>query len=241
MKNGKTLWLTVGLAMLLGTTAALPGAERKPIAEVGTEPLGPELMRQVKSGSNMSVAFWMPLEYWQTAMLGDKQKDPAIAAKVLKAIESYMILAVVRLDFSPMGVVRFQDRQTVASGLKVTFQNAKGTTQELSPLPEEGDEDVQAMLQMIKPIFASSMGKLGQNFHFFVFPDRDAKGKRLADPYEKGKLTVELGNAAGKAATVMEVECPLNPLFVPRECSTCRKKAHVSWSFCPWCGKELPK
>ena len=54
-------------------------------------------------------------------------------------------------------------------------------------------------------------------------------------------MVVTLAKAPNEIGGVINIECPVDALYIPRQCVPCKKKAHVSWNFCPWCGKRLAK
>ncbi len=120
-------------------------------------------------------------------------------------------------------------------GLQVHAIDASGKARKMSHT-EPADPDMQLLLDMMKPMLAQAMGNLGENFYFFPLPAFDNEDNRVLSPYENGKLRVTLQR--GEETVVLEIELPIDALFVPRICPN-GKPAHVSWVYCPWSGEKL--
>ncbi len=220
--------------------AVLLGAERQDMLKVNSDALTEELQKSAEPTPGMNLVWWVPVEFWKSVLLQDKTIKPEEANKIIKTLEPYTMIAVVRTDIGTFGAFNFHDKATVARNMKVTYIDEKGKK---TPVKQARNvnKDALLMLDIMKPILTNAMGNMGKNFHFFVYADRDARGRRVMDPYKKGKLVVELARTRGETGGVIEFECPLNSLFVPRKCLKCKKEAHISWNYCPWCGKPLPK
>ncbi|MHC4982055.1 MAG: hypothetical protein ACYTF6_02665 [Planctomycetota bacterium] len=233
----KLALLCVVLAVLVAVGIA---AEKLDLAEVDVDALTDELQKSKEPTEGMNLVWWMLAEYWEADSLQDETTTAEERGEMLEVFGPYVVLGVVRADISPFGLCKFHDKRSVAGGLKVRYVDAEGKTQVLKP-PAEEAKDLSMLLNMMKPMFGAAMGEMGKNIHFFVFSNRDKKGNTLVSPYEKGKLAVELEKTPGEAGGIVEFETPLNSLFVPRKCTDCKKEAHISWNYCPWCGKRLPE
>jgi hypothetical protein len=214
--------------------------DKKPAKDVN---LG-ELVREVQlfvgsSERQVNVVWWVPVEYWETAFSQNSESNSFDIQEITKLMNPYFMLAVVQSDISPFGVFNYYSKEKVSQGMSVGIINANGDTSRVLPLPDlEITEDMNLLLENLKPMLRSAMGNLGGNFHFFVFSDRNEDGTRKMDPYKSGKMEVHLESSGGN---VLEgnFETPLNSLFIPRVCPN-GKPAHVSWKYCPWTGEKLP-
>lgn len=230
------------LALVLCAAAAAPSwaAVAKDPAKVDLDALADETQKSTKCEGATNLVWWIPLEYWKATFRQSKDVGAEQAEQMIRSLEPYMIVCVVRARMSDVGTVHPLDEGTVRRNLTVTYVDARGQQRVLTPLAKvEGD--VANIVEIIKPILKNVLGSFGESFRFFIISDRDAAGARLASPYQKGKLVVELKKVAGDEGGTVEIDCPLNSLFVPRQCAKCRKEAHVSWNFCPWCGLALPR
>ncbi|MCE5276807.1 MAG: zinc ribbon domain-containing protein [Planctomycetaceae bacterium] len=231
--------LIVGIIVVAGVSLAL-AAEKKDLKKVDTEALTNETQKSAEPSEGINIVWWVPTEFWAASLGQSKDVSAADADKIITAIEKYLIVAVVRADISPLGGFKFHSQNVVSRNLKAAYKDKEGK-ETLLVLETDLDEDTRVLLDVIKPILKNAMGRMGENFHFFVYRGTDAKGRRIVSPYEKGCLTVEMKKVSNEAGGKVEFNCPLNSLFLPRTCAGCTKQAHISWNFCPWCGKKLPE
>lgn len=165
---------------------------------------------------------WFPKEYWATI---DIPNTPNVS-----------IMVVVQADITLFGSFEFYSRDEVLRGMTVTYTRGSNRLI-LKPLQTAKGTHYDIFLTFIENMMAQAMGEAGKHMYFFVFNNLD-NGKRILDPYEEGRLRIQL---TARDGTTMygEVETPLNALFVPRKCPN-GKVAHVSWKYCPWTGVRLP-
>ncbi len=213
------------------------GADRKPIDEVDPAALNAETQKMKNPGSGMDFVWWIPPEFWQIVLTQDPSVPEAQVQQMIGVLRPYSVLAVVQADISPFGSFKFFDRDRVMAGLSVSIVREGGAISAISHL-EASDPDLRIMLDQMKPVLAAAMGNIGQNFYFFPLPDTDSEGNRVASPYEKGTLRVRLSARDENLPSVLDIELPIDALFVPRICPN-GKPAHVSWKFCPWNGEKL--
>ena len=232
----KTLILSMTLVVLAGA-ALLPGAEPKKMTEVDIDALTTDTQASADPTPGMNLVWWIPVEFWKALLLQDETLAVKDSQELIQAFEPYTLVAAVRADIGTFGTFRYHSDESLAKNMAVSYVNAKGEKRLMHSVSKP-DKKVQLMLQMMKPILTAAMGDLGKNFHFFIYRDRDEKGERIVDPYKKGKLEIKLAPMPGETGGAIEIECPVNSLFVPRKCATCKKEAHVSWNFCPWCGEK---
>jgi hypothetical protein len=228
------------LSLLAAFAIAPAGAiEKLPIKDIPSAALTTDTQIQFDSGdTHIGLVWWIPYEFWQSVFARDEQTPAHLKKDILDTLNGYSILGVVQADISAEGAFSFYSKADISKTLKVAHRNAAGASKGLKALPKI-DQELQLMLASITPILTAAMGNLGQNFHFYIYTDKIPDGGRLLDPYKVGALKFDLATKAGKKLSG-QLDLPLNALFKPRLCPN-GKPAHVSWKFCPWTSKELPK
>jgi len=157
---------------------------------------------------------------------------------VIDALGKYLLVAVVRADISPLGAFRFHQEKKVFDRTRVTFLK---TNKELVPLKlslKADKDEAQLVIESMKPLLKAALGKMGENFYVIVCHNQDKAGRRLVSPYETSKLKISLGAIGKNKGGTVDFDFPLDSLHVPRVCPACGKQAHISWSYCPFCGKK---
>ncbi len=223
--------------VVLSLSLSAVAADRKPYEQINSADLTAETQVMSNASDSIDLIWWIPTEFWQAALSQDPSVSASQVEQIIGVLKPYSVLAVVQADISAFGAFNFYDRERVMNGLDITFIRENGRSVNVSH-KSVSDPDMRLMLDQMRPILSAAMGNLGENFYFFPLPDTDAKGKRIISPYEYGTLRVSLDARKGEAPTVLELEVPLDSLFVPRVCPN-GKAAHVTWRFCPWNGEPL--
>ena len=209
--------------------------ERKPILQVDVNALTTDTQAMGGNANSIDVVWWIPVEFWEANLRQSGEVPESQVDLMLGILQSHTVLGVVQADISPFGAFYFFDKDKVMGGLKVEAIDAEGKVQTISHT-EPADPDMRLMLDQMRPILAQAMGNMGENFYFFPLPAFDDEGERILSPYERGTLRVTLQR--GEENSSMDIEMPIDSLFVPRICPN-GKPAHVSWTYCPWSGKKL--
>ncbi|MCE9590008.1 MAG: zinc ribbon domain-containing protein [Planctomycetes bacterium] len=226
------------LASLIVFTAAASAAERKEIAAVDSNELGRETQRSVATGESLSFVWVVPQEFWSVALSKNGSVPAADRAAMTDALRPYMIVAVVRADVSPNAALLFHDEGAVKESVGVSYVNAAGETVPMQIARDVSPKAAQ-VVGLFKPMLRGTLGRLGESLHVFIYKDTDADGRRIASPYQPGRVRVALAPLGKDAGGVRDVEFPLDALFVPRKCEKCGREQHISWKFCPWDGAPL--
>lgn len=229
----KLIFATCAVLFAFGAHAI----ERKPLAEVDINALAVETQRVTSTNESIDFAWWITPEFWEATFRQNPNVPEAQVEQILGILGDDFVLAVVQADISPFGDFRFFDKKTVMDALKVEVVRADGSVLEVSHT-EPSNPDLRIMLDQLRPILAQAMGNLGENFYFFPLAMSDADGDQILSAHAAGQLRVSLKR--GETTTVFEIETPLDSLFVPRTCPN-GKRAHVSWTYCPWSGEKLTK
>jgi len=223
------------LAIMLLTIPAF-AVDKKPIEEVDTGSLARDAQTNPTGAGDdhISLAWWIPKEYWEVVLARDATTPPEGKKELLKTLSGVSLLAVVQGDVSPVGGFDFYSKEEVDKNLRITFSSESGKKK--LTIKEDIDPGLRDLLEVLKPILAGAMGNMGQNMHFYVLDDRSPRG-RVIDPYAEGIIDVELASRDNRVLDG-KIELPLNSLFIPRKCPN-GKEAHISWKYCPWTGEKL--
>jgi len=231
----KRLLLAAVIVLMAGNAAA---AERRPVQDIDPDALAgdTQVMLPGAGDDHLAMAWWIPLEFWQSILERDMSTSDADKKSILDALSGTSLLAVVQADITAMGAFVFYPKEEVAEKMSISFTGGDGARQSLAPLQKIAP-NLEVVLGTLKPVLGAAMGNLGNNMHFYVLSDRSGASGRLLDPYREGRIGLHLVKRSGERIAT-EIELPVNALFVPRKCPN-GKDAHISWKYCPWSGKRL--
>jgi hypothetical protein len=230
---------TVALGCLLCRgTALLHAADRKPLQQVNVNALTAETQKSIGERNSVSMVWIIPAEFWQVSLAQDKNLVEFQRRAVLNALEKYAFIGVVRAEVSPLGVFEFHDQDKVFRKLTAALVKGKAAPVPLKVFLKADDQDAQLVIDSMKPVLKNALGKMGEHFHLFVVKNRDDGGRPLISGYETSKVRVSLGAIGEDKGGTVEIAFPLDSLHVPRICADCGRPAHISWSYCPFCGKK---
>jgi hypothetical protein len=226
-------WLFTLTLLLLALPAV--AVDKKPIEEVDTGSMARDAQTNPTGAGedHISLAWWIPKEYWEAVMSRDNVTPAESKKELLKILSSVSLLAVVQGDVSE-GTFDFYSKEEVDKNLRITFSGESGKKKLM--IKDDIEPGLRDLLEVLKPILAGAMGNMGQNMHFYVIDDRSPRG-RVVDPYAEGIIEVELASRDNQVLDG-KIELPINSLFVPRKCPN-GKEAHISWKYCPWTGEKL--
>lgn len=232
----KKLFIAVMMSTMVSTGAV--AVERKPIEQIDTNAFTSDTQVTASgAGENhIALAWWMPIEFWESIFAKDKNASEAAEKSVLDAMSGVSLIAVVEADVSALGAFDYYAKEEIEEGMKLSYFDSDGQKHSLSPV-EKIDPDLEVVLGTLKPVLTAAMGNLGNNMHFYVLNDRAESSSRLLDPYEKGRIDIKI-STRDDVPMYANIEMPINALFVPRKCPN-GKDAHVSWQYCPWSGTKL--
>lgn len=197
------------------------------------EELTRECQQQVTGKDRVGFIWWIPFEFWEASARqgGGSVED---ARKQFKSLQEYVTVSVVVAKMGGLGSMEFIPRDTVRANL--TVRDALG--KEWKPL-DNISEEARMLTQVLKPMFASSMGKMGENIELYFFPARNAAGGLIADPLSRKTFSVVLRNVYGPEELNFTWQLPLNALAPPAYCPTGKERVQANWKFCPWHGTRL--
>ena len=219
----RMLWSSMVVAvLLLGTFVHA--------ADIDLVALTQETQRMSQKPDEMTMVWWVPEEFWTASLAQTPGMTSTQVEEFLKVIRPYTMVAVVNGRIGAFGGVTYKTEDWVRANTRLV--DAKGTG--YAPKTEdEVDADTKNMLQMIKPVMVNVLGPMGQNLHFLLFPAKTSTGARIAAATDKGEFKVKLGTKEFKW------RLPLDALLPVKVCGACKQECKGSWSYCPWCGKNL--
>jgi len=233
MKSTAIILLT---AILTFSAGAL---QRKSPDKIDLDQLTAEtLLDASHSKDHIAFVWYIPSEYWDAVISQNREMGKREKARAGKTMKTLTVIAVVQGDVPHTGPVRYYEKIFLQDSLRFIRIDALGRKYEYIPYKTSSGE-VKKLLESIVPALRSSVGPLAENLQFFVFNDQAADGSRILDPYRPGALEIELKRKDGQKLEA-KLEFPLNALFVPRRCPN-GKPADVTWKYCPWTGKKLPR
>ena len=189
-----------------------------------------ETQKLTTDADTVVVAWWIPNQYWEESLKNNPQVTDAQKEDFRKTLQDYTVVCVVDVKKGGLAVFNF----TPAEDIIKTAKLADPDGETLTPL---ADSDLtpaaQNFLGMMKPVFANTLGKLGQNCALVVFPSKDSNGKMVADPLGEGRLSfVENGHS-------FSWRLPLASLLPEKICPQCQEHLPGSYHFCPYDGAKL--
>lgn len=237
-RKDKMKKLLVAAMILFSIGGHSLAAEKTPLSEIDTKAFARDTQVTFQGSGNkhVALAWWIPHEFWESISSRDMTTSEFNKKAMLDVMSGVSLLAVVQADVTSLGAFQFYSKEEIEKNMLVTFSDASGKTQTLSPM-QTIDPGLEVVLGIFKPILGGAMGNLGNNMHFYVLKDKWESSPRLLDPYRKGQINIRLAKR-DESLLMAGIEMPVNSLFVPRKCSN-GKPAHISWNYCPWSGEKL--
>ena len=198
--------------------------------EVSLSKLVAELQKGSDAVNEVTLVWWAPEEYWRTTFGQDPNISTAQAEEIVNFLRPYTILFVVDGSMGKFGSVDYKPEPEIRANIQVG--DSRGVF--YRPLPvDQVNQNAKDFLLMMKPVFASMIGPMGQNMHAIVFPGKDAKGQPIADVKREGNFSVKLYEGEFKW------RLPLGVLLPAKICPQDGEKMSGAWKFCPWHGVAL--
>jgi hypothetical protein len=216
---------------ILGATLAVPAFAATPLApaKVKVNELVQELQQSSSDASSIDLVWWIPAEFWAAALAQDPNTGAATQKEFTELFQKYTVVAAVKGDMGTLGVSNFESEEALRGKLRILDMSGK----RVAPLPtEDVDPKLGMLLQVMRPMFKSLLGTLGDNLQFYVFAQSPAGG-RIIDPLATGQFTVLLGEER------YAYRLPLGSLLVPQQDPATGEVFPGSFSFNPYTGAPL--
>ncbi len=193
-----------------------------------------EFMKQTqkwhKEGEEMKMAWWIPTDYWRIALEGNKDVPAEVVSQLENVFDEYVLIFAASINIGSSGVITGVEEEVLAKSLVVVDQNGK----KHSPLKRsEINSDALQIEANMKPMFAQSMGQMGQAMHLFFFKIQGADQKNLIAASKEGGFTVQHSSSEFKWVL------PLPILMPDKFCPTDKAIMRGDWTFCPYHGVKL--
>jgi len=221
---------TTGLLFAGVTVVSLYAAWPATAGEVDVVALTQETQKMSQDAGEMTLAWWLPEEFWKASLAQQKQLSAEQTENFLKVMRPYIVVVVVK---GRIGLTSsFESEEFVRTNTKVI----DGQGNACSPLSDADVEaTAKAVLGMFKPMLSNTMGALGQNMHVVVFSAKAADGRQIVDTTQKGQFKVTVADKEFKW------RLPFDSALPKQTCAKCKEDCKGSWIFCPWCGTKLEK
>ncbi len=178
----------------------------------------------------LTIAWWMPTEFWKASFEKEKSLSADDITNMLKQFDPYIMFAVVDGNVSPFGSIYYKSDNEILSTIQVID---KDSNIYLPVLEDQLGGDLKILLGTFKPVLANMIGAMRENMNFYLFPAYDKNNNKIADIYKDGNLTILIGEKK------LSWELPLDSVLPTKNCSKCNKSMSGKFKFCPWDGTKL--
>ena len=214
------------------TSSITLAQSEKDLEHVSLDEFIAEMQIDVGSNEEISMVWTIPIEFWILSFMSDTMTSDYQKQSLIETLRPYYIVAVVDGKFGLFGSVEYSSMDSIQKSLEVTVDGAVHRPLKDSYLPTE----VQILLSSFKPLLSSMLGMMGENMHFFVFNDRNAKDKRILELYEFGNdIQFEYLNKK------VSLKTPVGALLKKKKCPVDGEEYNGGWKFCPYHGELLKK
>ncbi len=211
----------VGFIFIILSCQSLIGQEK----EVDLIDLIREIQQWKKEDNSMKMVWWIPTKYWELSAKGNNLITEDAIDQIIESIKNYTIIAALDAEIGALG---FNYNNSVSVKLIDNEGNEYKTLTN-----EEISVETKNLLNILKPTLANTIGQLGKNMNFYVFPYLKNNGKAITDPESKGSFTILFNKESFKW------KLPLGSLVPQKTCPTDNEKLSGNWKFCPWHGTKL--
>ena len=186
---------------------------------------------QISTGEadEIKLYWWIPVEFWKATFTNDPSMTEKGMEEVVDLLSPYSMFAVVEGTVGMFGGVTYTSYDDIFDIISIQSNDSE---KKYPILSEDIHPDIESLMLTFKPILTGMMGPLGENMHFFVFSDID-KDDRICDPFNTGKITLNLGDEQYSWRT------PLGSLLPSKTCPVDQEILSGAWTFCPWHGEKL--
>ena len=198
--------------------------------KVNINKLTEQTQKLSESPDKMCLVWWIPIEFWETIFDQDQSIDKKQSDDILMAFSQYSMFVIIDGTILEDGNITYKSRDKTFENLVLTDVSKK----KYAPLLEdEIDDKTKELIITMKPILGNTLGKIGENMHFFLF---QKKGNPL-DPIINAKAKENFTVTVNKEDFIWSL--PLGALLKPKKCPEDGAQVDGSWSFCPYHGKKL--
>lgn len=215
--------MTRGAAALLAVSVLVGPARAANVEEVVRE-----TQRVVIEDNQLSMVWWLPLEFWSETVRANRELTPEARSEVITAMSDYTIIAVLRGRAAAAGGVEdVKLKDDLQKNTKLEFDGKV-----LQPLAaDKVSQTATLVLSQLKPVLAQAAGAMGEGLEFLVYPAK-VDGKSL-DAGMPGKLAVTF---YGK---LQQWRLPLGSVVPPKTDKLTGETFPGNFDYNPFTGKKI--
>lgn len=190
-----------------------------------------ELQKWKKEANSMSLTWVLPEEYWGIALRDQQQFSEDLISQFEDVFKGKILVGTINMTIENFGYPRFKSKDEIKESIVLIDKNGD----EHYPLDEDLiHEDIQNILELIKPFLSQNMGRLGEGLSFFVFENslENSQGDIFKSDEEGG---FEIRHSGEE----FDYLFPLSAMVPPKYCPVDNRKMKGNWNFCPVHGDEL--
>ncbi len=189
-----------------------------------------ETQRTTTTGGQVSMVWWIPVQFWEESLNSNPAIPPDARAQVLGALADYTVIGVLRAGAGLGGLTNVIPKEELVKNLRVEIDGKV-----VEPLaPEKVSSTAQLLLLQMKPALGAIIGQVGQSLEFVVYPAKE-NGKALVDPAQPGNLAITFYGESHKW------RLPLASLLPRRKDPKTGEDFPGNYNFNPYTGGKLAK
>jgi hypothetical protein len=211
-----------GAAALLALFA-LTGATRA----AGIDDLVRETQRIVVEENQVSMVWWMPLEFWSETIRGNPDLNAEARSELVSMMADYTVIALMRATPGAEGLEKIQPKAELLKNTKVEYDGKV-----LTPVPDDKiAPTANLVLSQLKPVLAQAAGAVGQALEFAVYPSK-VDGKPI-DAGMAGRLAVTFYGRP------QNWRLPLGSVLPPKTDKATGESFPGNFEYNPFTGKKI--
>ena len=179
-----------------------------------------DLIKTEKTGQNMKQVWWLPNVYWEVALKDSPLGSQGLIDEINSIFKDYSLFVILDAELTAFSGINKNEISNLE--LKVN-----GNT--LKPL-ESYSDDIQGMINALRPMFSKMLGEVGENIEFFVF---DNSFENAISPLKESQFSLNFNDSN------FEYNLPLSSLVSEKICPVDNKRHNGSWKYCPFHGETL--
>jgi hypothetical protein len=184
-------------------------------------------LRQDKS--KLDLVWWIPNEFWEYSFKKNPVITPEQQKEFIAVVDKYTIFCIMEGSIGVFGGITGTPKDELQTKVSLAILDTK-----LKPLSDsELSPDAQNFLQMMKPMFSSMLGQMGQSMEFIVFNGKHDGGEKYLNPKFNGSFVLNLGEKQ------FSWRLPLASLLPPRFDADTNEEFPGNYIYNPFTGKKL--
>ena len=185
---------------------------------------------QMQSADGRIQLIWlMPTAYWDESFKSGGAANRE-RQRMINVLDKFIVIAVIDASVGVAGIPTGLDELAVSELL--SLRTAEGSA--LEPIAiDKQEQELRALLNILKPAMSNMMGALGSQMQFLVYPGFDQKGKRVFDFDSDGLITLEYDKQ------VLTARTPLASTLAKKLDKDTTETFPGNFKFNPYTGKSL--